>query len=229
MSEVVVSTFGDLKDLNYTIVPVGSIVRAVNIRSLYECVSATATEYDLDYTADSGIKLKVIGDVVPISAFGVVGSEESDDGGDTPRAQLALDWLAREQCRTLVWDVQSVVISGQLNLPDASRWCIDFPVPCIITQKNNNTPIFVFSFATRRYDFHFTGVSVVFKWEHSQSGSDVYAIAIAFKPTQSVDDGCYSFSFKCKLSIDNGYDLLGVHPDAYDHSDPDKKPFKAPY
>ncbi|WP_068112990.1 hypothetical protein [Tropicimonas marinistellae] len=180
----------------------------------YEVADSDATDHQL--TTLGGIKLYVVGAEAVLSAFGFTGAGTS---ADTAYAQAALNWLAAERGRTLVWDVIDAEIVGTLTLPDASEWCVHFPLPTRITQQTDNVPVFMLSYSTFKYGFGFSGEKVRFFWTNSQSASDTEAIGVAFNPTTDISDGCFDFFFH-GLQNENGYDLIGLHPAASAQTSP---------
>ncbi|WP_068115216.1 hypothetical protein [Tropicimonas marinistellae] len=169
-----------------------------------------------DVINKGGVRFHVIGTCVELSAFGFTGDGTTTD---TARAQKALDWLARERGRTLVWDVIDAEIAGELTLPDASEWCVHFPLPTRITQKTDNTPIFVMEYDDYKFGFGFSGETVWCQWENDQTSSEPNSIGVAFKPTADVSHGVFHFQF-AGLHNENGYDLIGLHPAATGYTSP---------
>lgn len=165
-----------------------------------------------DIETANGLKLSMPNSSISrLSSFGFVGNGTTSD---TALAQKALDWLARGIRRSLIWDVPLSRINGPLYLPDASRWFIVFQTDVIIEQQVNNTECFIMEPTASRFQFGFVGdIRVWFRWATNQTGSDTKAIGVAFKPTTTLPDGLYHFTFN-GLHLENGYDLIGMHPDS---------------
>lgn len=198
-----VDTFAELDALTAAEIDVGDLVRVIETGAVCERVASGA-----DFTTAGGIGVRVLGPAVSVRAFGYDGSAAS-----TSRAQIGLNWLGAVARRSLIWDVPNSNISGTLNLPDASRWDVNFPTVTQFIQSLDNTPCFVMSPSANRFSFGFSGQRVWFVWENDQPSTNTLAIGIAFNPTTDLPDGIYDFYFD-GLHIENGYDLLVRHPSA---------------
>lgn len=188
----------------YTNYAVDDYLRVVDGGFVYKVAASGAS--DQHVTTAGGVKLYVLGDVSSIRAFGFSGAGTATD---TALGQVALNWLGSTEGRTLVWDLKTASVNGELVLPNASRWSIVLLGGAVkITQTQNNTRIFRWPVSDYRYDVQlFTGGKVVFQWASAQSGANTAAQAIALDPQVNIPDGVFNVHVGT-LQNENGYDLL---------------------